>query len=63
MSTYEMIKFSKKSGIATITLNRPDKYNTLRVELITEMDEALRDANRDNSIKVIILPQFNNDSH
>lgn len=53
--SYEMIKYSKQSGIATITLNRPEKYNTLREELIVDMDNALRDANRDSSVKVIIL--------
>ena len=52
---YEMIKYAKSNAIATITLNRPEKYNTLRMELIREMDDALRDANQDKSIKVIIL--------
>ena len=52
---FEMIKYSKNDGIATITLNRPEKFNTLRMEMIQEMDDALRDANRDQEIKVIIL--------
>ena len=46
----------KKSGaIATITLNRPEKYNTLRPSLLADLDDALRQANTDNDIKVIIL--------
>ncbi len=53
--SYEMIKYAKKEAIATITLNRPEKYNTLRFEMIEEMDNALGDANRDSEIKVIIL--------
>ena len=53
--SYEMIKYSKNEAIATITLNRPGKYNTLRMEMIREMDDALGDANRDNHIKVVIL--------
>ena len=32
--SYEMIKYNKKNAIATITLNRPEKYNTLRMEMI-----------------------------
>lgn len=52
---FEMIKFQKDEGIATITLNRPKKYNTLRSEMIAEMDEALKDANTDHQIKVIVL--------
>ena len=51
----EVIKYSKENGIATITLNRPDKANTLRMEVIQGLDDALADANRDNEVKVVIL--------
>lgn len=51
----EMVKMSKAGGIATITLNRPAKGNTLRFETIDGLDQALADANQDNNIKVIIL--------
>ncbi len=50
-----MIEYSKSDAIASITLNRPEKFNTLRMELIEQLDDALRDANRDDAIKVIIL--------
>ncbi|MEM7137924.1 MAG: crotonase/enoyl-CoA hydratase family protein [Myxococcota bacterium] len=50
-----MVKYSKSGAVATVTLNRPEKYNTLRVELIDELDQAMRDANRDEAIKVIVL--------
>ena len=53
--SYEMILYKKEAGIATITFNRPEKYNTIRFEMLEEMDSALKDANRDNNIKVIIL--------
>ncbi len=49
------VKYAKEGAIATITLNRPEKYNTLRYEVIQGLDAALRDANRDKEIKVIIL--------
>ncbi len=52
---FEMIKYNKQDGIATITLNRPKKFNTLRMEMIQELDDALRDANHDKRVKVIIL--------
>ena len=51
----EVVKYAKKGAIATITLNRPEKYNTLRLEVIDALDASLRDANRDDQIKVIIL--------
>ncbi len=50
-----MLKYSKEGAIATITLNRPEKYNTLRVEMQEELAATLRDANRDDAIKVIVL--------
>lgn len=53
--SYEMIKFAKNEAIATITLNRPEKYNTFRMEMIQEIDDALKDANQDDQIKVIVL--------
>lgn len=53
--TEQVVKYAKDGGIATITLNRPEKYNTLRNDVIRGLDDALRDANRDNAIKVIIL--------
>jgi enoyl-CoA hydratase/carnithine racemase len=53
--TEPMVKYSKVDAIATITLNRPDKYNTLRPDLLGELDDAMRDANSDNTVKVIIL--------
>ena len=49
------VKYSKDGAIATITLNRPEKYNTLRFEMIESLSDALRDANRDDEIRVIVL--------
>ena len=53
--SYEMIKYETNENIATITLNRPEKYNTFRMEMIEELESALREANRDGEIKVIVL--------
>ena len=47
--------YSKSGAIATITLNRPEKYNTLRPSILNDLDDALRQANTDNEVKVIIL--------
>ena len=52
---YQMIKYIAEDAIACITLNRPEKYNTLRMEMIQEFDDALRQANQDDSVKVIVL--------
>lgn len=50
-----MVLYRKENGIATITLNRPDKANTLRMEVIDGLDDGLRNANQDPDVKVIIL--------
>ncbi|MEM6555688.1 MAG: crotonase/enoyl-CoA hydratase family protein [Pseudomonadota bacterium] len=50
-----VVLYKTEGAIATITLNRPEKYNTLRGEVIQGLDAALREANSDNAIKVIIL--------
>lgn len=47
--------YSKDGAIATITLNRPEKYNTLRPSILGDMQVALEKANLDNEVKVIIL--------
>ena len=51
----DVVLYSKSKGIATITLNRPAKANTLRMEVIQGMNDALADANRDTDVKVIVL--------
>ncbi|MEL7451501.1 MAG: crotonase/enoyl-CoA hydratase family protein [Pseudomonadota bacterium] len=51
----ETIKYAVDSGIATITFNRPHKANTLRLEMIEAMDQALGKANADPEVKVIVL--------
>ncbi|MEL7022710.1 MAG: crotonase/enoyl-CoA hydratase family protein [Pseudomonadota bacterium] len=53
--TQSFVLYDQNGAIATITLNRPEKYNTLRTELIDQLDAALRRANRDNTVKVIVL--------
>jgi enoyl-CoA hydratase len=51
----DVVLYSKNKGIATITLNRPAKANTLRQEVIDGMNAGLAEANRDPSVKVIVL--------
>jgi 2-(1,2-epoxy-1,2-dihydrophenyl)acetyl-CoA isomerase len=53
---YQYIKYErKKSRIALITLNRPEKRNPLTPKLRVELIEALKEAERDEQIDVIIL--------
>lgn len=49
------VLYEKNGRIATISLNRPDKYNTLRTEVIQGLNQYLAEANRDPDVRVIIL--------
>jgi enoyl-CoA hydratase len=51
----KVVQYSVGNAIATITLNRPDKANTLRLEVVDALDQCLAQANSDSGVKVIIL--------
>lgn len=42
-------------GILTLTLNRPDKLNALSVELMDALDEAISRAEKDETVKAVVL--------
>ena len=42
-------------GSATITLNRPDELNTIVPPMPDEIEAAIRQAERDPAVKVIVL--------
>jgi enoyl-CoA hydratase len=52
---YENILYEKKDGIAHITFNRPKVLNALNRQTIDELHQALLDARRDPSVRVLIL--------
>lgn len=52
---YQNLLFDTTDGIATITINRPDKLNALNRATIAELHEALKAADTDPAVKVIIL--------
>jgi len=52
---FEFIDFDKSDGIATVTLNRPDKLNALTPQMRVEMRKAFEDVAEDDGIRVLIL--------
>jgi len=52
---YENILSASNNGITTITINRPSKLNALNKATIEELHYALKAANNDNAVKVIII--------
>ena len=58
MATFENLEIDRAGTdgrVARITLNRPEKMNTLSQELIFELNDALHDLEADESARVIIL--------
>lgn len=47
--------FEKKDKIAYITLNRPDKYNSVNKETAMEFQSALDDCAQDSSIRCVVI--------
>jgi 2-(1,2-epoxy-1,2-dihydrophenyl)acetyl-CoA isomerase len=55
MSEYENILYSVQDSVATIILNRPDKYNAFTVNMIKEITHAFKAAGRDEQVRAILL--------
>jgi enoyl-CoA hydratase len=53
--TYQTILYDIDGAIATITLNRPERLNTIVPRLLEDLDAAVREANRDPAVKVLVL--------
>ena len=53
---YEKIIYAvDEDGIARITLNEPEKMNPLGWPLLAELDNALKEAEKDDNVRVIII--------
>ena len=53
--TYETILYETDGAIATISLNRPDRLNTIVPPMPDEIEAAVSAANRDPGVRVIVL--------
>ncbi|MCA9112838.1 MAG: enoyl-CoA hydratase/isomerase family protein, partial [Planctomycetaceae bacterium] len=49
------VLYDVSQGIATITLNRPERLNALNSQLEAELFDAFQSADRDDEVRVIIL--------
>ena len=53
--SYEQIIYDKQDGVATITLNRPERMNAFTDVMIREWAEALTDARLDRDVRAVIV--------
>ena len=55
-TSYETILVETDArGVATVTLNRPDKHNALNADLIAELFDAVEDLASDDKVRIVIL--------
>jgi enoyl-CoA hydratase len=52
---YETLLYSVADGVATITLNRPERLNTIVPPMPEEFEAAVRRATLDETVKVIVV--------
>jgi methylglutaconyl-CoA hydratase len=52
---FRKILYSVESGIARVTLNRPDKRNALDAEIVTELHQAIAESAADSAVRVVLV--------
>ena len=55
MADYEFITLQSHEGVATLTLNRPDKRNAISDAMRTELIHALETVAQDRAIRALVL--------
>ena len=55
MAEYKTLLVEREDGILTITINRPKSLNAINYDLVVELEEVFTEAEKDDSIKVVIL--------
>jgi 2-(1,2-epoxy-1,2-dihydrophenyl)acetyl-CoA isomerase len=55
MADFQTILTSLSEGIYTITLNRPEVYNAFNEQLTTDLQEAFKEAGKNDAIRVVVL--------
>ncbi len=54
-TTYECLLYEVKDGIATLTLNRPDRLNALGGSLREDLQDAVTRASEDDEVRAIVV--------
>jgi enoyl-CoA hydratase/carnithine racemase len=52
---FEMILMETKNQIGTLTLNRPQKFNTFNTQLAEDLNAALRELDEEADVRVVII--------
>lgn len=52
---YKNLIVTKENGVAVLKINRPQALNALNTETILELEQAIEDLNRDDSVRVVVI--------
>jgi len=52
---YEAVLYDVSGGVATITINRPDRRNALSWQVMTDLRDAFEVAKDDHGVRVVVL--------
>jgi len=52
---YEHIILEKKEGVATLTLNRPEKLNAINGKMIEELESAMAEIRKDKDVRALVI--------
>jgi 2-(1,2-epoxy-1,2-dihydrophenyl)acetyl-CoA isomerase len=52
---YETILYTVADNIATLTLNRPEKYNAFTAVMLREVQGAMKQCERDDTVRAVII--------
>jgi enoyl-CoA hydratase len=53
--SYEVVKYEVADGVATVTLNNPEKRNMLSAQMLTELVDAMKRARDDEQARAVVL--------
>jgi enoyl-CoA hydratase/carnithine racemase len=51
----DLVRYEVADGVATLTLNRPDRLNTISGPMLGQLSQRLLEADRDRAVRAIIL--------
>jgi 3-hydroxypropionyl-coenzyme A dehydratase len=52
---YEVVKYEVAEGVATVTLNNPEKRNMLSGQMLTELVDAMKTARDSDDVRSVVL--------
>lgn len=55
MPNYQTLLYELTDGICTITLNRPEVYNAFNEQMKKEMNDALKEAEKDSAVRCVVI--------